>query len=128
MLEMVKYRYLTESYVTLYRVVTFDKLRLPVDYYCLYRWGLVYIYVTIMLNVYIIFIFMYYRQNSFKITLVWYKSPYILGNLALRKKCSYSELLWSVFSCIRTRKTPNTDTFYATWDLSWSYEPLLLRI
>ena len=38
----------------------------------------------------------------------------------LRKKCPYSEFFWSVFSrirteCrkIRTRKTPNTDSFYA---------------
>ena len=51
----------------------------------------------------------------------------------LRKKCSYSELFWSVFSCIRTeygkirsvspysvwmrekwtRITPNTDTFHS---------------
>ena len=35
----------------------------------------------------------------------------------LRKKCLYSELFWSVFSCIwteygRTRITPNTDTFH----------------
>ena len=35
----------------------------------------------------------------------------------LRKKCPYSELFWSVFSCIwteygRTRITPNTDTFH----------------
>ena len=30
-----------------------------------------------------------------------------------RKKCLYSELFWSVFSRIRTRTTPNTDTFYA---------------
>ena len=34
----------------------------------------------------------------------------------LRKKCPYSELIWSVFSCIwteygRTRITPNTDAF-----------------
>ena len=32
---------------------------------------------------------------------------------SLREKCPYSELLWSVFSQIRTRITPNTDTFYA---------------
>ena len=41
-------------------------------------------------------------------------------NDALRKKCSYPELFWSAFSRIqteygkmRTRTTPNTDTFYA---------------
>ena len=32
---------------------------------------------------------------------------------SLRKKCSYSELFWSAFSRIRTRITPNTDTFQA---------------
>ena len=32
---------------------------------------------------------------------------------SLRKKCPYSELFWSVFSRIRTRITPNTDTFHA---------------
>ena len=40
-----------------------------------------------------------------------YKCPY-----SLREKCPYSELFWSVFSRIpkmRTRITPNTDTFYA---------------
>ena len=41
-------------------------------------------------------------------------------SLALREKYPYSELFWSVFSRIRTeygkirtRITPNTDTFYA---------------
>ena len=40
--------------------------------------------------------------------------------LALREKCPYPEFFWSVFSCIQSecgkilsRKTPNTDTFYA---------------
>ena len=32
---------------------------------------------------------------------------------SLRKKCRYSELLWSAFSRIRTRTTPNTDTFHS---------------
>ena len=31
----------------------------------------------------------------------------------LHEKCPYSELFWSVSSRIRTRKSPNTDTFYA---------------
>ena len=31
----------------------------------------------------------------------------------LRKKCPYSELFWSERGKIRTRITPNTDTFYA---------------
>ena len=42
----------------------------------------------------------------------------------LRQKCHYSKFFWSVFSLIqskckkiRTRKTPNTDTFYAEYDL-----------
>ena len=36
--------------------------------------------------------------------------------LTLREKFLYSEFFWSVFSRIRTRKTPNTDTFHAMWD------------
>ena len=32
----------------------------------------------------------------------------------LRKRCS--ELFWSTFPCIRTRITPNTDTFYSMVD------------
>ena len=31
---------------------------------------------------------------------------------SLREKGPYSEFFWLVFSRIRTRKTPNTDTFY----------------
>ena len=31
---------------------------------------------------------------------------------SLRKKCPYSELFWSLFSRIRTKITPNTDTFH----------------
>ena len=45
---------------------------------------------------------------------------------SLHIKCPYSELLWSIFSHIRTeyvkmrtRITPNTDTFYAVYTLSW---------
>ena len=44
----------------------------------------------------------------------------------MHKKCPYLELLWSIFSHIRienvkmrTRITPNTDTFYAVYMLSW---------
>ena len=51
---------------------------------------------------------------------------------SLRQKCPYSELFWSVFSCIRTeygkiltRITPNTDNFHAVWHLS---ELLLMRL
>ena len=33
--------------------------------------------------------------------------------MSLREKCPYSELFWSAFYRIRTRITPNTDTFYA---------------
>ena len=32
--------------------------------------------------------------------------------LAPRKKCPYLEFSWSAFSRNRTKKTPNTDTFY----------------
>ena len=32
---------------------------------------------------------------------------------SLLEKCPYSELFWSSFSSIRTRITPNKDTFYA---------------
>ena len=32
---------------------------------------------------------------------------------ALHEKCPYSGFFWSAFSRIRTRKTPNTDTFHA---------------
>ena len=32
---------------------------------------------------------------------------------SLRKMCPYSELLWSAFSHIRTRITPDTDIFHA---------------
>ena len=31
----------------------------------------------------------------------------------LHEKCPYLEFFWSAFSCMRTRITPNTDTFYA---------------
>ena len=33
-------------------------------------------------------------------------------DVPLRKKCPYSEFFWSECGKIRTRKTPNTDTFY----------------
>ena len=54
-------------------------------------------------------------------------------HILLRENCSYSELFWSVFSrirtaygeilCgkIRTRLTPNTETFYA--EFSFQYLP-----
>ena len=35
------------------------------------------------------------------------------GTLTLRKKCLYSELFWSECRKMRTRITPNMDTFYA---------------
>ena len=49
-------------------------------------------------------------------------------NLSLRKKCSYSEFFWSVFSLIRgnflgkirTRKIPKTDAFDAVRSLCMS--------
>ena len=46
--------------------------------------------------------------------------PLYALSITLRKKCPYFELLWSVFSRIqteygemRTKITPNTDTFHA---------------
>ena len=43
----------------------------------------------------------------------------------LREKCQYSELFWSAFSCIRTeygkmrtKITPNTDSFYGFADIN----------
>ena len=54
---------------------------------------------------------------------------YLLEQLSLFEKCPYSEFLWCVFwrnlslviqsepSKIRTRKTPNTDTFYTVYTL-----------
>ena len=39
----------------------------------------------------------------------------------LHKKCPYSELFWSAFSRIRTRITPNTDTFHAVLNLNWLF-------
>ena len=48
----------------------------------------------------------------------------IINKDALRKKCPHSEFFWTVFFCIRTeygeirtKKTPNTDTFYAVMNL-----------
>ena len=37
----------------------------------------------------------------------------------LREKCPYSEFFWSVISRIRTRKTPNTDTFHSVIIKKW---------
>ena len=44
----------------------------------------------------------------------------IFSHCSLREKCPYAEFFWSAFSSIwtecrkiRTRKTPNTDTFHA---------------
>ena len=46
---------------------------------------------------------------NLKISTKWVKT----WRLSLREKRSKSEFFWSVFSRIRTRKTLNTDTFYA---------------
>ena len=46
---------------------------------------------------------------NLKISTKWVKT----WRLSLHEKSSYSEFFWSVFSRIRTRKTLNTDTFYA---------------
>ena len=43
------------------------------------------------------------------------------GEYPLREKCPYSELFWSTFSPIRTRITPNTDTFYAVHPAWWTW-------
>ena len=32
---------------------------------------------------------------------------------SMRGKCPYLEFFWSAFSCIRTRKIPNKETFHA---------------
>ena len=34
------------------------------------------------------------------------------ANIALPKRCPYSEFFWSIFSRIRTRKNPNTSIFH----------------
>ena len=39
--------------------------------------------------------------------------PTLASSLALCRKCPYLELCWSVFYHIRTRITPNIETFYA---------------
>ena len=44
-----------------------------------------------------------YSENS---------SLHLTAKLLLREKCPHSEFFLSVFSPIRTRKIPNTDTFY----------------
>ena len=38
---------------------------------------------------------------------------YICGAAPLCEKCSHSEFFWSKCEKIRTRKTPNTETFHA---------------
>ena len=37
----------------------------------------------------------------------------VASKQSLREKCPYSEFFWSVFSRIRTKKTPNSNTFHA---------------
>ena len=43
------------------------------------------------------------------------ESSLSIVDLLLREKCPYSEFFWSVFSRIRTKKTPNTDIFNAVY-------------
>ena len=59
----------------------------------------------------------------------------LLMRVSLREKCQYLELAWSVFSrirteykCeeIRTRITPNTDTFHAVYRKGFSAQLALL--
>ena len=70
----------------------------------------------------------YYTKSSVKPNEVYTVTNYFtvcFVEVTLPEKCPYSELLWSVFSCLqskcrkmRTRITPNTDTFYAVWFIS----------
>ena len=60
---------------------------------------------------------------------VFCRMSYAEGTMTLRKKCPYSEFFWSAFSRIRTRITPNTDTFHAVWRTTYTIhvnEQLLL--
>ena len=58
---------------------------------------------------------------AFQKTLMSLRKTYTVElNIVLRKKCRYSEFLWSIFPCIqsecgkiRIRETPNASTFYA---------------
>ena len=43
----------------------------------------------------------------------------VLLKVSQREKCPYSEFFWFVFSHIRTRKTPNTDTFCVVNTFVW---------
>ena len=43
------------------------------------------------------------------------ESSLSIAELLLSEKCPYSEFFWSVFSLIRTKKTPNTDIFNAVY-------------
>ena len=51
------------------------------------------------------------RHYNISLEFILLKSP---CQRALREKCLYSELFWSVFSRIRTGITPNTDTFLSS--------------
>ena len=70
-----------------------------------------------------------FKKSHHKSTRTNFSACFCVHLLPLRKKCPYSEFFWSVFSriwtvyapysskCgkIRTRKTPNTDTFYRVY-------------
>ena len=53
----------------------------------------------------------FFRFTLYIIYYTIYIYIYIYIYIALHDKCPYSKLFWSVFHRIRTRITPNTDTF-----------------
>ena len=74
--------------------------------------------------------FLFFFQTGHDLVLYWprlsdFKTPSLIPDRdfsgcifndtssSLRKKCRYLELLWSAFSRIRTRLTPNMDTLHA---------------
>ena len=58
---------------------------------------------------------------SFLITLsVFFFNNTSYTSISMRKKCPYSELLWSAFARIRTRITPNTDIFHVVFSIHTS--------
>ena len=56
----------------------------------------------------------YSKRFSFRKTSQNLKENTLASSL-LHKKCSYLELFWSGFCCIRTKKIPNMDTFNAVF-------------
>ena len=56
-----------------------------------------------------------YLKNCFRNTIIRYSW------ISLCKKCPYSVLFWSAISRIRTRITPNMDTFHAVFNIVNSF-------